>query len=130
MESFHSRMANNFFSPISDDDFIIQIIEGIPQKGYGDLITSFVRQMSSVVDPLTLSSIKTQLRAHHRYNKNETRGGRNDEALFGEAQILRDISAKRVVRLGMIRLIAGIVYRTCIQKYSFSTFNRRVSCEP
>lgn len=63
----------DFNSPVSDEDFMIKIVEALPKNFYGDLITIFFRHMSNTVDPLTISSLKTQFRDHYRHKMMKVR---------------------------------------------------------
>ena len=61
---------------------VLHIVGNLPKTNYNDLSVSFLRQMSSTVDPITLDSMKKQLRAH--FMTIGTTSVREESAIFGK----------------------------------------------
>lgn len=66
MEGMRRKLKDNYKTKISDEDFLIRLLQNIPKGTYNDLKISFRRQLVITVDPLTLESMKLQLRAYEQ----------------------------------------------------------------
>ena len=82
LESLRRRLKIDYQNDISDEDLVFHIVEHIPKKGYESLITSFHRQLASNVDPLTLLSVKSQLKSHSKLI--QLTSGVNELSLFSK----------------------------------------------
>lgn len=54
LEGICRRLMDDYASEINDEDFVIHIVENLPNKEFQILKTSFIRQMSGEADPITL----------------------------------------------------------------------------
>ena len=71
LETLRNKLNNDYNMVIDDDDLMIHIIEFLPSGGYESLKTSFIRQVASVVDPLTIENMKIQLKANTRFKNSD-----------------------------------------------------------